>query len=56
MERTKTHLLTGDVEQNANGNEYDANGKEGWEHGFRGENGLPGLQPLLLEGCVWRLL
>lgn len=45
-----------DVETDADGDEDEADDEEGGQHGSCGENGLPGGQPLLLEGRVLGLL
>lgn len=45
-----------DVEADADRDEDEADDEEGGQHGSGGEDGLPGGQPLLLEGRVLGLL
>lgn len=45
-----------DVKADADGDEDEADDEEGGQHGSGGEDGLPGGQPLLLEGRVLGLL
>jgi len=40
-------------EETADGGEYNADEEEGGQHGLWGEDRLPGLETLLLEGGIW---
>ena len=60
-DRTRPHLelldvVGRDVQADAYGDEEEADDEEGGQHGAGREDGLPGGQPLLLEGRVVRLL
>ena len=44
------------IEADADRDEYESDDEEGREHGARGEDGLPGGQPLLLKRSVLGLL
>lgn len=47
-------VVGGDEDADADGDEDEADDEEGGQHGARREDGLPGRQPLLLEGRVVR--
>lgn len=44
------------VQADADGDEYESDDEEGRQHGARGEDGLPGGQPLLFKRGIFGLL